>query len=116
MISGQSVTTPAAGNALTTQGGLLTQPSNMGTFEDNRFTVIPEFTATASYALTYNLDVSIGYTFLYVNHVARPGSSIDRSVNLTQQTALDGELRPLFTGNDSDYLLQGINFGLNFRY
>ncbi|MCA9216016.1 MAG: BBP7 family outer membrane beta-barrel protein [Planctomycetales bacterium] len=115
-ISGQSITTPATGSALTTQGGLLTQPSNIGMHEDNQFTVIPEFTATASYALTYNLDLSIGYTFLYVNHVARPSNAIDRSVNLTQQTALDGELRPVFPGTDSDYLLQGINFGLNFRY
>ena len=115
-ISGQTVSTPATGSAVTVNGGLLTQASNIGSYEDNQFTVIPEFTASASYALTYNLDVSIGYTMLYVNHVARPSNAIDRSVNLTQQTTLDGELRPIFAGNDSHYMIQGLNFGLNFRY
>ena len=115
-ISGQTVSTPAVGSPVTVNGGLLTQNSNIGVHEDNQFTVIPEFTATASYALTYNLDVSLGYTMIYVNHVARTSNAIDRSVNLTQQTALDGELRPVFSGNDSHYLLQGLNFGLNFRY
>ena len=106
-ISGQTVSTPATGSAVTVNGGLLTQASNIGSYEDNQFTVIPEFTASASYALTYNLDVSIGYTMLYVNHVARPSNAIDRSVNLTQQTTLDGELRPVFAGNDSHYMIQG---------
>ena len=117
MIRGNTVSTTQGENPVTVNGGLLTQTSNIGTFEDDPFTVVPEFTATLGYFITPRLDLSVGYTFLYVNHVSRPGQVIDTAVNLTQQTGnLEGPARPAFEFADSDYWLQGLNFGLNLRY
>ncbi len=116
-IRGNSVSAIQGANPVTVNGGLLTQDSNIGTFKDNAFAVVPEFTATLGYFITPRLDLSVGYTFLYVNHVSRPGQVIDSAVNLTQQTGtLEGPARPAFQFQDSDYWLQGLNIGLNLRY
>jgi hypothetical protein len=116
-LRGNTVTTPDDGDPVTVNGGLLTQQSNIGSFKDDPFTVVPEFTVTLGYLITPRLDMSIGYTFLYVNHVSRPGELIDTAVNLTQQTGqLEGPARPAFEFQDSDYWLQGLNFGLNLRF
>ncbi len=116
-IAGDTVATALNGNVDNLVGGLLTQRSNIGQFENDRFVVIPEFTATLGYFITPRLDLSIGYTFLYVNRLTRPGRLIDERVNLTQQTGdLDGPAVPEFQFRKSDYWLQGLNFGLNLRY
>lgn len=116
-ISGFTRTTPANGTATTTDGGLLTQRSNIGVFEDDPFTVVPEGNLTLGYAMTPRMNVTIGYTFLYISSVARVQNAIDRQVNLTQQTGdLDGPARPAYVMADSGYWLQGINFGLSLRY
>jgi hypothetical protein len=116
-VRGNTVTTPDGGNPTTVAGGLLTQRSNIGQYSADPFTVVPEFTATLGYQVTPRMDVSIGYTFLYANHVARPGQVIDTSVNLSQQTGvLEGPAVPIFQFRDTDYWLQGLNFGLNLRF
>jgi hypothetical protein len=116
-IAGSTTTTPVDGDAVVTNGGLLTQNSNIGQFSANDFAVVPEGTMTLGFAVAPNMDLSIGYTFLYISRVARAESVIDRAVNLTQTTGeLVGEARPAFRIDGSDYWLQGINFGLNWRF
>ena len=115
-ISGQTVTTPLNGNPFTANGGLLTQESNIGVHENDQFAVIPEATVSLGYFITPRLDVSIGYTFLYMSHVMRAADAIDLDVNLNQQTGGGGPGVPNFTFDDSDYWVQGINVGLNWRY
>ncbi len=116
-IDGGSVITPPIGDPVNLTGGLLTQQSNIGTYEDSPFTVIPEAHLSLGYYITPSLNLTIGYSFLYVNNVARPGRLVDTDVNLTQQTGdLEGPARPAFAFKQSDYWLQGINFGLNWRY
>ncbi|MCA9167264.1 MAG: BBP7 family outer membrane beta-barrel protein [Planctomycetales bacterium] len=116
-ISGSTTTTPPAGAAVTSTGGLLTQASNIGTFTNDPFTVIPEATVTLGYMISPRLDLSVGYTFLYIDNVARAGKLVDNRVNLTQQTGtLDGPATPELVFNDVGYWLQGVNFGLNLRY
>jgi hypothetical protein len=54
--------------------------------------------------------------------VARPGEQIDREINPTQLPRfngggnLAGAGRPAFTFKDNDFWVQGINFGLEYRY
>ncbi len=116
-IRGLTTTTPGGGTAATANGGLLTQDSNIGRFRKNDFAVVPEVTVAVGYVLSPRLDVSVGYSFLYIDQLARVHRSMDRSVNLTQQTgALDGPERPVFAFKDADYWLQGLNFGLNWRF
>ncbi|MDG2382716.1 MAG: BBP7 family outer membrane beta-barrel protein [Pirellulaceae bacterium] len=116
-VNGSTVIRPPTGTPTELVGGLLTQGTNIGEYRNNQFAVIPEVSLTLGYFITPRLDLSIGYTFLYVNHLSRPGQLIDTDINLTQQTGtLEGPARPEFVFRDSDYWLQGMNFGLNLRY
>jgi hypothetical protein len=102
------------------QGGLFAQRTNIGSYEQDKFGVIPELGVTFGYRVTDALKVSLGYNFMYWTRVVRPGEQIDRVVN---PTLLPGEippgfgpLRPAFVFHDSDYWAQGLNIGLEYRF
>ncbi|MFL5342699.1 MAG: BBP7 family outer membrane beta-barrel protein [Gemmataceae bacterium] len=119
-ISGSTTVTTPAGAVTVLPGGLLALPSNIGHYERNRFSVVPELNANVGIQATEHLRLFVGYTFLYWNHVVRPSDVIDTQVNSTR-TPLSlvpptGPLRPQFVFRDSDYWAQGINFGLQLRY
>lgn len=116
-IAGQN--TVVAGGAVTTPGGLFSQPTNIGNYERDAFAVSPEAGLTLSMAVTQRFDVSIGYTFLMWNRVALAGASIDRNVNGTQLLGggpLVGPAQPAFQFNDDTFWVQTINLGGSFRY
>jgi hypothetical protein len=105
----------------TFQGGLLTQsPGNIGTFEQNEFAIVPEFGATLGYQLTDHLRATLGYTFLYWSNVVRPGDHINRDVNpkliQPQVPPITGEIRPGFEFDTTDYWVQGLSFGGEYRW
>jgi hypothetical protein len=111
-----TVQVPGAGST-TAPGGLLAQQTNIGRYNDNQFTWLPEVDVNVGFAITPNLDVTCGYTFLYVSRVMQPGDAVDRQVNLTQRVGeLIGPARPAFAFRDSDYWLQGLTFGLQGRF
>jgi hypothetical protein len=117
-ISGQTTrTVPGAGSA-TSSGGLLSQPSNIGTHEFDSFTVVPELGVTLKYDLTPCLQASFGYSFLYWSKVGRAGEQINTDVNLTQQPPgpLAGDPRPVFEDVTNDFWAQGMNFGLEWTF
>lgn len=103
-------------------GGILALPSNMGHYSRNVFTVVPEVGVNIGMQLTRRIRAKVGYSFLYVSNVARPGNQIDRVVNPnavpTGSTfgAAGGPPRPNFTFNGSDYWAHGLNFGIECRY
>ncbi len=101
-------------------GGLLTQTSNIGTYRQDEFTVVPEFNANVGYQLTDHLRATLGYTFIYWSNVVRPGQQIDPDVNpdLLPPPAdpLTGVQRPTFSFDTTDYWVQGINFGAEYRW
>ena len=52
-----------------------------------------------------------------------PGDQLDRTINFTQNTAINGAgstltgtNRPIFQTNTSDFWVQGITIGLELRY
>jgi hypothetical protein len=98
-------------------GGLLTQGTNIGVYERNRFAFIPEANINLHYQLTQRIDLSMGYSIIYLNSVALSGDQIDRRVNLSQQTGpLVGPANPSPVFNVTDFWLQGMNFGVNFSF
>lgn len=115
-ISGSN--TVIAGGTVTTPGGLFTQPTNIGTYERDTFTFAPEVNFKASYAITRQLSVTVGYTFLYWTDMAFAGDQIDRAVNGTQLVggALVGPARPTFNFNDSDFWVQTVDVGVSWNY
>jgi len=99
-------------------GGLLALPSNSSRSREADFAVVPEANLMVGYQLADHWRAFIGYTFLYVSNVARPGQAIDPVVNLTQLPPgpLVGALRPQRKDAVTDFWVQGINLGLEVRY
>ena len=101
-------------------GGLLAQRTNSGEFKRDRFSVVPELGATLGYRLTPQLQATLGYTFIYWSNVVRPGDHVSRDLNPNllppEATPFTGAERPQFAFVDSDYWIQGISFGGEYRW
>ncbi|MBI3840202.1 MAG: BBP7 family outer membrane beta-barrel protein [Planctomycetia bacterium] len=105
------------GQSVTTAGGLLTQPTNIGTYRRDVFAILPEANVNLRYDLTCNLRLTVGYTFLYINRVQRSGDAIDRTLNPTQiGGTLVGPARPAFTFHDTTFNAHGLNAGIEYRW
>lgn len=68
-------------------GGLFSEPTNQGSHKRNHFGVVLESGLNLSYQLSRCFEIGIGYNFLWLNQVLRPGDQIDRRINPTR-TAL----------------------------
>lgn len=118
-ISGRTIVTPVAGAVTTTPGGLFTQGTNIGSYSNNEFAVIPEGKLNIGYRATENWTFGVGYSFIYYSDVMTAGRAIDRNVNLTQ---IPGPLvgaavpAPPTFANTSDFWVQGLNFSAEFAY
>lgn len=114
--------TPGATTAQQFRGGLLAVGPNLGTFSQTRFSVVPEFTLNLGYWVTPTLKLYVGYNFLYWTNVIRPGDQIDRVVDVSFVpnppigVPPSGQNRPLPTFKQSDLAVNGIQFGLEFRW
>ena len=122
-------------------GGLLTQRythpgnatfpgpftvGNIGTYERDEFSMIPEIGATLGYCVTPRFKVTLGYTLLYWSNVVRAGEQIDLDVNahLLDVASIDtndanqvvpGD-HPRFNFRQSDLWAHGLNFGGEYRW
>ncbi len=106
-------------NALETNGGFFAQPfTNIGTHTRDVTVWSPEANFKLAYALTHDLSFSIGYTFIYWNKMVLAGDQIDRNVNATQLSGgnLNGPGDPTFTFRDTDYWVQTLDIGVNWRF
>ena len=120
-VLGASTQTGPGGVNGTFPGGFFTQTSNIGRYTANQFSYIPSVEMKFSWFITSQLRAFVGYDFMYWSSVVRPGSQVDRNINLTQSAVLgSGSLMgpaypaPLF--NRSDFWAQGVNVGLEFRF
>jgi hypothetical protein len=124
-ISGGQLLTLANGGVQSTPGGLLTVPgTNIGRFSQERFGVVPEIGLNLGYQLTSRLKVFVGYNFLYLSSAVRPGGVIDPNVDAARvpnllpagTAAPVAPIHPQPLLNTSGYFIQGINFGLVYRW
>ncbi|MCA9249199.1 MAG: BBP7 family outer membrane beta-barrel protein, partial [Planctomycetales bacterium] len=117
-IFGETTQTPNAGAAVTSEGGLLALPTNIGTFSDDSFGTITELGVTLKRRVFSRLDVSFGYSFLLWTHVARASDQIDVGINQTQLLpgGLNGDARPAVTQRTSDFWTQGLRVGLESHF
>ena len=105
-------------------GGLLALPSNIGHFTNNAFSVIPQMGVNIGYQILPNLRGFVGYNFLYWSNVIRPGTSIDRVLDVTQipnfplnpEPAPVAGQHPAPVFHEVGFWAQGISFGLEFLY
>ena len=106
------------GNAIANPGGLLAQPSNIGHYSRSAFAVMPEIGIRAGIQLTRSARIYAGYNFLYLSNVVRAGDQIDLRVNPTggSHGAIAGPALPQFTPHTTDFMINGVNAGLEFRF
>ncbi len=118
-IAGSTVLTEA-GVPETYPGGLLTQRSNIGSYERNEFLLSPELGATLGFHVTPRFSLNVGYSFVYISNVVRAGDQIDRDVNPglipIEVNPLTGPLRPQFLFRQSDFFAHGVTAGADLRF
>jgi hypothetical protein len=107
-----------------TPGGLFTQATNIGQQSRNEFAVVPETQVQLGYRVTSAFRIFVGYDFLYMSNVVRPGNQIDTTLNLTGNSALTGVSPSTLTGaarpaalfNGSSFWAQGVNIGASYQF
>ncbi len=115
---------PNNGGIETYQGGLLALPnSNIGHYEKERFSFVPEISVSVGYYLTERLRATFGYNVLYWSNVMRPGNQIDTALDVNlipnfRNTPLPPAVptRPVAPLTSTDLWVQGITAGLEYRY
>jgi putative beta barrel porin BBP7 len=113
IVNGSTTTTPPGGPASTLPGGILAQPSNIGTQTHNHFCYVPELNANLLYNINSNWRAMVGYSFIYWDQVVLAGNQIDRNVNLAQVGATPPP-QPKF--QRTDFWVQGISLGGDYRW
>ncbi len=120
----QTVATPG-GQRMTFNGGLLALPSNIGTFSQNKFAVVPQIGVKLGYNLTDNVRLFVGYDFLYWSNVVRPGDQVDTNLNVSQIPNFGNNpafvppsniVRPIVPMRTTSFYAHGVSAGLEVRY
>ena len=108
---------------LSSQGGLLALPSNIGSHHHATFSVVPEVALTVGYQVNPNVRVFVGYDVLYWTGVARAGEQIDPALDVTKIPFFNSAGLPPAPGNhpqvvfrESDFWAQGLLVGVQFTY
>lgn len=113
------VTVPGAAPSLS-PGGLLAQQSNIGMYDDGKWTVIPEAEFRIGYDLTSSLRLTAGYSVLMLNDFYRVGNVIDTTVNTTlipgSAGPVTGPARPAYNPSGGGIWVHGLNFGAELRF
>ena len=119
-VDGYTRITAPAGAPATSQGGLLALATNIGRDSRDKFALIPELNLNVQYRLTQRLDLSLGYSLIWMTNVARSGNQIDFAVNPTQLPGNNGGLvgapRPAPRFEDTSMWVQGLNFGVMYEF
>lgn len=123
-IAGNQLRTFANGTQQLYQGGLLALPSNIGHYNENRFSQVPELDLKLSVPLTPNLRIYTGFSTLYWNRVLRANQQIDTNIDVAQIPNFPGAVgapptslhQPGVPFRESDLWVLGISVGLEVRY
>lgn len=115
-----STTAPLAVNQAV--GGIFAQASNIGHYSRDVFAVIPEVDLNVGVQVTKHIKAFVGYSFVYLSNVVRPGDQIDRGINVNR-VPIDfnfgtpgGPNRPAFDWRSTGFWAQGINFGIEITF
>lgn len=105
---------------ITVLGGQLVLPSNYGQDCRDRFAVAPATSIQVAYQLTKRASVFMGYDFLYISSVVRPGENIDRVLDPAGLPLPTGPgvvaARPAGGIKGSDFYVNALTMGLSFTY
>lgn len=102
-------------------GGVLATAANIGNHYRSPFAVAPEMNFNVGFRVTPWMTVRVGYSFLYLSNVLRPGDQVSRVVspNLVPSDSgygAAGPNQPIYQFHASSYWAQGMNLGLDFHF
>jgi Putative beta barrel porin-7 (BBP7) len=121
-IGGFSSSSGGGTTPTSTSGGLLALASNSGHANHDDFAFVPELGVNVGYQFTPVFRAYVGYTFLWISDVARPGDLINRDINpsLVPTSTTFGTnnvpAEPNRSVHQTDFWAQGFNIGVEFRY
>jgi len=104
--------------------GVLGLPTNSGRATNSTFAVLPEVQFKLGCKLGDGVRFYVGYNFLFLSQAIRPGDQVDRTLApgqiptaATQSAAavLTSD-RPQLVMSRADYWVQGLMFGMEWRY
>jgi hypothetical protein len=117
--STQVVAPPVLGN-ISAPGGFFAQPSNIGHFSRDQFSVLPEVGLNLAYKLGDHCRLGAGYTLVYINSVVRPSEQLDVTAGGASRPPLfflgGARPQPTFAFNESSFWAHGVNFTVEFSY
>ena len=91
--------------------GTFAQASNIGEYQRDKLTYVPELNLKLGYDINACWKMTIGYTFIYFPHVLLAGDQVDRNISASQFTPV-----PAFAFNETDQWAQGMSFGLEWNF
>ena len=123
IIEGNQTISFDTGTTSSFPGGLLAVPGNIGQYTQNKFAVVPQVGLNIGYHVTPNFRVFMGYNFMYLSSVLRPGNQIDTNIDVTRipnfpvagATTLPF-VRPTVPLKDTDFFTQGLSFGMQWKW
>lgn len=123
-IEGETYVVPPAGPSQALAGGLLARPSNIGNYNRNVFSIVPELGLQLGLQVTDNMRVFVGYNLLVWTNVQRPGAAVPRAVNGTfLQRSVNGVPAPtigreatFFVPSSTTFWAQGVTAGLEWKF
>jgi hypothetical protein len=106
-VNGVTNVSPVGGSPVSLSGGNFAT-NQQGHYAFSKFAFAPELQLKLGYQVTPWMRGVVGYDFVYLSSVARPGNQID---NL-----FDGISHPLVPMASSSFWAQGLSLGLHFSY
>lgn len=123
-------------------GGIFAEPSNIGSHRKSPMAWSFETKVKTGYAITKHIEIHLGYTFLWISRVLRPGNQIDRKINSTRTALADasratvgigpgpipfggppgpapaasGPVRPKALFRSATFWAQGLDAGIQFNF
>jgi hypothetical protein len=117
IVEGRTTATEPQAAPVTSSGGLLALPTNIGTLERDRFTLVPEANFNIGYQIDQQWSLLFGYSFIYFPNAVLSGEQVDTRVNLSQLTGpLVGDARPAPRLDNSHFWLQGMSLGAEYKF
>lgn len=118
-IAGSTTSRDANGGVSVRDSGLLAQATtNGGLHVQDEFSFMDEAGIKLAFYPVERLKLSVGYSLMHWSSVVRPGNEIDTLVDGRLLTAdpPTSATRPAFVFDTTDYIVQGLNFGAEFRF
>jgi hypothetical protein len=121
-VEGQSIATnTTTGFGAQSLGGLFATASNIGRYKQDQFAIFTDVNVSLGYNFTRWFTATVGYNYMHLSAVARPGTAITGRTDptLLPTSALygtGGGAPQAFNNRVDDFWLHGLNFGFVVRY